>query len=56
VDPKLVAYCQSQMSNGSIGQELDRLAALVRCERGDKDAIKAWSASMDAKAAAAAKK
>ena len=38
-----LTYCPSQASDGSIGQELLRLDALVRCERAGKDAIKTWS-------------
>jgi hypothetical protein len=38
-------------SDGSIGGELMRLSDLVKCERGTKDALKAWADHMPQPAA-----
>jgi hypothetical protein len=39
----LMEVCSSQESDGSIGSELQRLADLVRCERGDKASLRKWA-------------
>lgn len=39
----LMADCQSQPSDGTIGGELMRLSGLANCERGSKAAIRAWA-------------
>jgi len=46
VPSDLVAYCVSEPSDGTVGSELARLSALVRCERGSKDGIKAWEKTL----------
>ena len=38
----LLDYCESGESDRTFGGELNRLAGLIRCERADKDAIRAW--------------
>lgn len=41
-DDALFADCTSGFSNGSIGAELQRLSALVNCERANNAAGRAW--------------
>lgn len=41
---RFLAYCEIERSEAqTLLQEIERLAALVECERADKDAIRAWS-------------
>lgn len=40
---ELTSHCDSIMSDGTIGQELTRLADLAQCEFDKQDAAKVWS-------------
>lgn len=39
----LLAYCVSQPSDGSIGQEIERLDNLAKCEHDRLDALNVWA-------------
>jgi hypothetical protein len=45
----MLADCVSTVSDGSIGQELERLSQLAQCERDSKAAVRAWYADLVAR-------
>ena len=46
VPTELSTHCASNLSDGTIGQELERLSALAKCEFDKQDALSSWSAQL----------
>jgi hypothetical protein len=43
VPGEFTEHCASQVSDGTIGQELQRLSDLAQCEFDKQDALSGWS-------------